>query len=182
VFAYSKSGSGDTATVSSSSFTTAPTFTAIGSRQDYGTGGAHNWAWFVTGGSGTGTVKITFAQSTTRAYIEIIAIGGANTATPVVTANEGFASGSSATATANLPGTPSDGNAEVVFWTADSNNGNNNDPTSSSALIAPLSGVYTNNSTGTDDVFTGSPPQTTLSLTQNGTRSWGTIALEISSA
>jgi Quinohemoprotein amine dehydrogenase, alpha subunit domain III len=182
LFAYSKSGSGDTATPSSSGFTTAPTFTAIGSRQDYGAGGAHNWAWYTTGGSGTGSVKLTFAQSTTRAYIEVIAIGGANTAIPVVTSNEGFATGSSTTATANLPNAPSDGNAEIVFWTTDSNNGNNNDPGSSSALITPLGNIYTNNSTGTDDLFTGSPPQATLNLTQNGSRSWGTIALEISSS
>lgn len=180
VFVYSKSGSGDTA-APTSTFGTGASFNAVGSRQDYGTG-AHNWAWYLTGASGTGTIKITFSQPTSRAFIEVIAIGGADTSNPIVTTNEGFAAGTGTTASANLPGAPGADNGEIVFWSTDSDNGNNNDPGSSSTLIAPVSGVYENHSTGSDDVFSGSPAQSSLSLTQNGSRNWGTIALEVNSS
>jgi hypothetical protein len=81
VFASRKSISGDSGSISTSAFTTNPTATAIGSEQSYDASAAHNSAWYLTGGAGTGTIKVTFAKATKQAYLDVIAIVGASAAT-----------------------------------------------------------------------------------------------------
>jgi hypothetical protein len=185
VFGSSKSSSGDSATISSTGFSTAPTATAV-AQQDYNGRTVHSWAWYLTGGSGSGTIKITLSKTTSQAYLQVISVTGANTTTPISTSNEGFSvSGgsapsttTSATATATLPSSPAAGDAEIIFWSSDSKNGTSA-PSSSSAWIGPVSGTFSAATNGSEAVYAGGGTSSTLSLGLSGSQHWGTIALEI---
>ena len=72
LFASTDSSSGDTLTPSATSFTTAPTFTSIGT-QSFNTVN-YDSAWYLTGGAGTGTITVTFAKTTSQAYLELVQV------------------------------------------------------------------------------------------------------------
>ncbi len=185
VFASSKSSSGDGATISATGFKTAPGVAVIGSQQDYNAKTAHNWAWYLTAGSGSGTIKITFAKPTSQSYLEVIAVTGASATTPIVTGNDGLAvSGGSAsstatssTATASLPASAAPGDAQLVWWSSDAKNGSGA-PTSAIALV---SGSYASATNGSQALY-GGAPSTSLSLGLSSAQHWGTIAVEVKHA
>jgi hypothetical protein len=177
VFAFSDSGTtGDSVTVSASGFTTNPTVNAIGSAS-YDSKDIE-WAGYLSGGSGTGSLTARFAKTTTRAYIQVIAVKGATTGNPI--AQNAFASMTGTTAsnpaTANLSSAPDASNGELIYWTSDQNVAT---PTSSSSSITFLTGTSTAATSGSQSVFGGAPPQQTESLSMGASRTWGTIALEI---
>jgi hypothetical protein len=180
---YSKSSSGDSATPSSTGFTTNPTFNLIGAQQDYNASVEHNWAWYLTGGSGTGTIKITLAKATTQDYLEVVAVTGANTSSPVVTTNEAFAvsGGSAASTTPTNPatatlGAPALGDAELIFWSS----AQSLTPSSITSPFAAVASTATANTNGSDELFDGAPATPSpISIQMTSARNWGTIALEI---
>ena len=183
---YSKSSSGDSATVSTSGFSSSPTVTAIGSQQDYDASTAHFWLWSLTGGSGTGTIKVTMAKATTDADLGFVAVAVTGSSAPTVSGTvgasvSGGAAASTATsnpATAMLASAPSGGDYEMVFWSADSANGASG-PTVSSAVLSPISNVYYSTASGSVNLYAGDPLASTLNLTQSAALHWGTLAVEI---
>ncbi len=179
VFAFNDSNTtGDSATVTSSSFGTAPTITALGSAPYDGK--YLEWAGYLTGGSGTGAVTVTFAKTTRQIYLEVIAVQGASTGSPV--AQSAFATMSGTTqsnpATANLSSTPNPSNGELIYWTG----GQSLTATSSwssSTSIALVTGTTNASANGSQAVFGGAPPQQTESLNMGGNKLWGTVAVEL---
>jgi hypothetical protein len=179
VFAFNNSGTtGDSATVTSSGFTTGPTISAIGSAS-YDSKYLE-WAGYVTGGSGSGTLKVTFAKTIKQAYLEVIAGQGASTSSPV--AQNAFATMTGTTqsnpATANLSSAPDPSNGELIYWTG----GQSLTATSSwssSSSITLVSGTTNAGANGSQGTFGGAPPQQTESLNMGGNKLWGTIAVEL---
>ena len=175
VFAYDKSSIGDGATLATSGFTTSPGLTPIGAQQDYNSGVDHNWAWVMSGGSGTGQITATFAKQPANnwSYLYVVAIGGAG-ANPVVA--QASAIGITNPATATLPGTPGASDAEIVFWSADGNAGN------ALSVTSPFAAVYNSagsSSSGSLGVFAGPASPSAVNITMNTSHPWGTTALEI---
>ncbi len=190
MFVSTASATGDSATVSfSKHWTTDPTITAIGGTQDYNGGVSHNWAWALTGGSGSGTsgngsLTITLSNTTTQAYVEVVAVNGAmNTAAGfVATGNLGLANSGttlSTTATAQLPGTPSNGSGEIIFWSGDANNGGSA-PTvgATTPYVGAITAAYQHGGHGSEAVYGGGAGTATVNLTETSMH-WGTIALEV---
>jgi hypothetical protein len=167
-----------------SSFTTPPTFTQIGSQQNYGgasSNAVHYTAWYTTGGSGAGTITVNFTNNDHQAYIEIISLGGNNTANPV--ANAGFHnSGTAGTAAnADLPSAPSARSFEVAFVTTFGDPGGTA-PTSSQPSITLVTNSYLHGgggTTGTSVVAFSGGAQASLTLTLGSSKPWGTMSLEI---
>jgi Bacterial Ig-like domain (group 3)/Fibronectin type III domain len=181
VFRHSATGDGITG-ISSSGMTPALTtssFTSIAS-QTYNTSN-YQWAYYVTtGGSATGAnsaLTVTFTRALGAGQVtilDLVRLGANNTGAPVVTSNEGKASGNSATASAGLPAVPAAADAEVVFLSAAGNLGT----TAPAATPAMTNAFYSHQAAGSASVYTQAPAQQNESLAI-ASQSWGTIALEI---
>ena len=107
VFASNNSGAtGDSATVTASGFTSAPTVNAIGNASY--DNAAIEWGGYLVNGSGTGTLTVTFAKTIKQAYFEVIAVTGADTSSPVAQSAFAKMTGTTASnpATANLSSAP----------------------------------------------------------------------------
>ena len=180
VFAFNNSGTtGDSATVTSSGFTTAPAINTIGSGP-YGSKYLE-WAGYLTGGSGSGTLKVTFAKTIKQGYLEVIAVQGASTSSPVAQSALATTTGTTTSnpATANLTNAPSGSNGELIYWNSGSNFAATS-ITSSSSSITFVSGTSNAGANGSQGVFGGAPAQQTESLTTGTTKTlWGTIAVEL---
>jgi hypothetical protein len=174
------SSSGDSvSSISSSGLSpslTTSSFSAITS-QNFNTSD-YQWAYYITtasNASGTGTLTINFTQvlASGITLADLVQLGGNNTTTPIVTTNEGKASGSGTTATANLPSAPGAQDAEVVFLTGNGNLGG------SAPVATGLSNLfYSHQSTGSAGTYSAIPAQQNSSFTISS-QPWGTIALEI---
>jgi hypothetical protein len=179
LFASSNSGTtGDSAAVTSSGFTTAPTVTAIGNAT-YDSA-AFEWAGYVTGGSGSGTLKVTFGKTITKAGFEIIAVAGASTSSPVAQSAFPTMTGTTTSnpATANLSSAPNPANGELIYWNSTMNVTPASGWSSSSSLtLVPGSGSASG--PGSAGVFGGAPPQQTESLNMGGNHTWATVAVEL---
>ncbi|HEX6507700.1 MAG TPA: hypothetical protein VF221_08730, partial [Chloroflexota bacterium] len=129
--------------------------------------------------SGSGTMTVTFKKSLSSGQVtilDLVALGGNNTTAPIVTANLGAASGSSSTATANLPSAPSSLNAEIAFLSAPRDLGT----TAPTATPAMTSVFYSHQSPGSAAVYSTVPAHQTESVNVgSGTKNWGTLAFEI---
>jgi hypothetical protein len=169
---------GDSATVTGTGFTTSPTVTAIGNATY--DNAALQWAGYATGGTGTGTLKATFAKTIKQAYFEVIAVSGASTSSPV--AQNAFAQMTGTTtsnpATANLSSAPNSASGELIFWNSTQSVTAASGWSSSSAitLVASSGNAAGSGSVGT---FAGVPPQQTESLSMGGNHTWATIAVEL---
>jgi hypothetical protein len=181
VFASSNSGaSGDSATVTTSGFTSAPTVTSIGnSTYD---NAALEWGGYLAGGSGTGTLTVTFAKTIKQAYFGVIAVTGADTTSPVTQSAFAKMTGTTAgnPATASLSSAPDPSNGELVFWNSTQSVTAASSWSSSAALtvVASTNVAATNGSVGT---FAGAPAQQTESLNMGSSKTWATVAVELNS-
>ena len=154
----------------------ASSFTALSS-QVYGTD--NQWAYDITtsgSASGTGTITVTFgAKIDTEAVVDLVQLGGTSSTAPIVTGNVGTANGSSASATAALPNTPSSGDAGLVFLTSPNHLG----PSAPTASPAMTNVFF---SSGYMGVYTVAPATTSsysFPISGPGGGAWGTIALEV---
>lgn len=170
--------------VAGAGFSTLPSFTQVGTQVDYDSDGAHAGAWYLTGGSGSGTVALTLTNPTQDAYLEVVQIQGADAASPVVTATEGSAnSGTTAgtSASADLSGAPSAGDYEVVFQ---DNVGDAGPPapTSSSFGLVPSSYLHGGGPNGASVAALGGAATQTAALSLGSSVVWATTDLEIAPA
>jgi hypothetical protein len=179
VFASSNSGTtGDSAAVTSTGFTTSPTVTPIGNATY--DNAALDWAGYVTGGSGSGTLTVTFGKTIKQAYLKVIAVTGASTSSPVAQSAFPTMTGTTASnpATANLSSAPNSSNGELIFWNStQSVTAASSWSSSSSITLVASSGNAAG--PGSDGVFGGAPPQQTESLNMGGNHTWATIAVEL---
>ena len=97
---------------------TAPTFTQIGSTQSFNGSNGYAAAWYLTGGSGSGTINVSYSGND-RAYIEVVelpAVAGGASGT-----FSGSCTGTTCVATSNASGI-----ATVSTFTANSTGGSYN--------------------------------------------------------
>jgi hypothetical protein len=149
-------------------------FTQVTS-QNYNTSD-YQWAYyFVSPGSasGTGTITVNFAKKGT-VYLDLVALAGANTTTPVLTGNVGKTNGSGTSATANLPSAPASGDAGLVLVGGPGNFGTTT-PTTSPTMTNLL---YQKATSGSQAVFDAVPGNQNETATIS-TGTWATLALEI---
>ena len=188
-FTHDGTAGSNTLSLATSSFTSAPTLTQIGSQQDYdstATPGAHYTAWYTTGGTGTGKFTVSMTRATQAAYVEVIQLGGNNTSAPIITGSEGLANATASagtSATGNLGGAPTAGDFEVIFQNNVSDQGGSG-PTSSQTGITQVTSSYLHSGGGNGAsvaTLAGSPQQTDT-LTLAGSVVWGTMSIEIAHA
>jgi hypothetical protein len=181
VFASSNSGAtGDSATVTATGFTSAPIVTSIGnSAYD---SAAIEWGGYLTGGSGTGTVNVTFAKTIKQGYLEVIAVTGADTSSPVVQSAFAKMTGTTASnpAAANLASAPDPSNGELIFWNSTQSVTAASSWSSSSALTVVTS-TNVAAASGSVGTFAGAPAQQTESLNMGSSKTWATVAVELNS-
>jgi hypothetical protein len=179
VFASNNSGAtGDSAAVTSTGFTTSPTATAIGNAS-YDSA-AFEYAGSVTGGSGSGTLTVTFGKTIKQAHVEVIAVTGASTSSPVAQSAFATMTGTTASnpASANLSSAPNAANGELVFWNS-TGNATAASTWSSSSSITLVSSSGSAGPSGSIGVFGGAPPQQSESLSMGGNKTWATVAVEL---
>jgi hypothetical protein len=179
VFASNNSAAtGDSAAVTSSGFTTSPTVTPIGTAS-YDSA-AFEYAGYVTGGSGSGTLTVTFGKTIKQAYLKVIAVTGASTSSPVAQSAFPTMTGTTQSnpASANLSSAPSSSNGELIFWNS-TGNATAASTWSSSSSITLVSSSGSAGASGSEGVFGGAPPQQSESLNMGGNKTWATIAVEL---
>jgi hypothetical protein len=173
VFAFTRSTSGDSATVSST-FAGSPVFNPIGAGSQFFNGKDYDFGWWLNGGAtdGTGTITVTFAKPSDQAYLQIVELNGNDTANPI--AQSAYASGNSNPYTANLPNPPAAGDSEVVFLTAHEDLGS-----TAPAATPPMTNlVYAHSGSGSAGTYAANAASQTESFA-GGSKHWGTIAVEI---
>ncbi len=132
-----------------------------------------------SGASGTGTLTVTFKKALGAGQVtilDLIAVGGNNTASPIVTTNERLTFGNVTTATAGMPSVPASNDASLVFLVADQDLGASA-PAASPAMTNPF---YSDQASGSAGVYAAAPAQQSEGFPVGSGRNWGTIALEIS--
>ena len=176
---------GNTATPSApGGWATPPTFTAIGTQESYNNGTAHEWAWLVNGGAGSGTFQVTFSKQMSYGYLGVLALPGTVRSANVGYGESGCAGNLSTCtsttltnpATAQLPGTPQAGAAQLILWS----DAQNATPT----VASPFTGMYFNiasqsSANGSTQIYAGPASASVVSLNQGLNTNWGTLALEI---
>jgi hypothetical protein len=164
--------------ISSSGVTSSLSVTSVASL-NYNTTG-YEWAYRFTSpaSSGSETVTINFAKSLASGQItiaDLVQLGGVSTSAPVLTTNEKTTTGSSTTATANLPNAPTSGDAGLVF--VDSQGAMSTTPSATPAMSNFFSTQQTAASAAT---YITAPPSQNESFGLGTTsQHWGTIALEL---
>jgi len=169
---------GDSAAISSSGFTSAPTVTAIGTAS-YDSA-ALEYAGRLVGGSGTGTLTVTFGKTIKQGYFEVVAVTGVSTSSPVAQSAFATMTGTTASnpATANLSSAPSASNGELIFWNSTQKlTAASSWSSSSSITLVSSSGNAANQ--GSVGTFAGAPPQQTESLNMGSSKTWATVAVEL---
>jgi hypothetical protein len=174
------SASGDSvSSVSSSGLTPALSTSSLTSitSQNYNTSD-WNFAYYVVSSgsaSGSGTITINFAKSGTT-YMDLVALKGASTTAPVVTANIGGTTGTTGTSyAANLPSAPDSADAGIALVAAPLDFGGS----APSSTPAMTSLAYNHQSAVSQGVFAAVPANQSETLSSSKTTSWGTIALEV---
>jgi hypothetical protein len=180
LFATRHSASGDSvSSVSSSGVTSSLSLTQVAS-QNYNTTG-YQWAyWFTSPSSASGSESITlhFAKTQTTSEItilDLVQLGGVSTSSPIVTTNKATTSGSSTTATANLPSAPASGDAQLVF--VDGQDSFGSTPSASPTMTNFFS---TEQTAGSGAAYINAPASQDESFSLgSSSHHWGTIALEL---
>jgi hypothetical protein len=180
VFAFTNSNTGDS--ITSITFSGgSPTFNNIGSGSLTLAGDGKEYEfgrWLNGGGSdATGTITVTFAKTTTQAYLQVVQLCGNDTSTPI--AQQAYSTGNNTSPyTANLPLAPLAGtNFDVYFLTAKEGLG----VTAPVGTPAATNLIYQNSGSGTAGTyFRDTPPSQTESFCVGcAGKHWGTIAVEI---
>jgi hypothetical protein len=180
VFVVRHSSSSDSlSSITSSGVSSTLTTTRVASLS-YNTTG-YEWAYSFTSpssGSGTETLTLHFTKSLASGQItiaDVVQLGGVSTSAPVLTTNEKTTSGSSTTATANLPSAPTSGDAELVF--VDSQGAMSTTPSATPSMSNFFSTQQTAASAAT---YVNAPPSQNESFgLGTSSQHWGTIALEL---
>lgn len=164
--------------ITSSGFSTSPTFTSVATAS-YNASADPVWAYYATGGSGTGAININFQNAQTNnedTYIEIVQIGNPGSP-PVSSSNIGWTTGSGTTASAALPSTPGANDGEIVFFSTNADAGGS-PPTSSPSGLSNLD--YDHHPHGSIGTYcTSSGSTTTYGFTIGPSQPWGGLALDI---
>ncbi len=141
----------------------------------------YQWAYYVTttaGASGTGTLKVSFTKKLAAGQItilDLVQVQGNSLTTPVLTGNEGHTTGSSSTASANLPSAPASGDAALVFLGTSAGAG-----TSAPAGTPAMTSLfYSQQSAGSAGFYGAVPAVQSESLALGSSQNWGTISLEL---
>ena len=145
----------------------------------------YEWAWWYNAGTTNGSASVTLAFTNTpqASVVDVIALSGNSTTTPIVTASTTIASSTSATTiSADTANAPAAGDITLQLLASDNQMG------SSAVTWSPASSnLYFHNGASTTDgaslqVNAASPGQQNESASALGfssTQDWGTIALEI---
>jgi hypothetical protein len=180
---HSSAGDG-ISSISSSGLTPAlstPSFTSIAA-QSYNSSADYDWAYWITtssSASGTGTITVNFTNTLASGQVtivDLIALGGNNTAAPIVTGNNGTTTGTGTALTANLPSAPSSSDAGVVFLSGQKTLG-----TTAPTLSPSMTNLfYAQQGAGSAGVYFAAPGSQNESVTVGTSQpGWGTFALEI---
>lgn len=177
VFAFTESGTGDSATFSST-FSGSPTFNNIGSGSLFYNGKGYEFGRWLNGGAtdSTGTISVTFAKKPSQAYVQVIQLCGNDTSNPI--AQNAYATGNNTNPyTANLLAPPlASTNFDVYFLDATEDLGGSA-PVGTPAVTNL---IYAHNSAATAGSYASSTPSQNESFA-GGNHHWGTIAVEIKS-
>lgn len=172
VFAFTNSAAGDSATFSFSGGS--PTFNNIGTGSlNYNTSDYEFGRW-VNGGAtnSTGTIKVSFVNTTHQAYVQVIQLSGNNLSTPI--AQSAYTSGNSNSYTANLPASPTSGDQEVVFVSGGADLGGMA-PTANPSMTNL---IYAHAGSGSAASYARANATQNTSFS-GGNANWGTIAVDI---
>jgi len=179
VFAFTNSNTGDSATFSST-FSGSPTFNLIGAGSlVVGDGKEYEFGRWLNGGASdaTGTITVTFVQTTKQAYLHVVQLCGNDTSAPI--AQQLYSTGNNTNPyTANLPLAPlASTNFDVYFLNAKESLGASA-PTGTPAVTNL---IYVQGGSGTAGTyFRDTPPSQNESFCVGcGGKHWGTIAVEI---
>jgi len=177
VFAFTDSNTGDSATFSST-FSGSPTFNNIGSGSAVlaGDGKEYEFGRWLNGGAtdSTGTITVTFAKTTSQAYLHVVQLCGNDTSAPI--AQNAYATGNNTNPyTANLPLAPLAGTNFDVYFLCGKEDLGGSAPTGTPAVTNLIYGHAGGGSAGT--YFAGTPSQNESFAGAN--KHWGTIAVEI---
>ncbi len=130
------------------------------------------------GANGTGSITVSFKKALGVGQVtilDVIALGGNNTGTPIVTTNERLTFGNVASATANMPNAPASGDAGLVFLVGQQDLGSA-PPTASPAMT---NAFYSHQPGGSAGLYMAAPSQQQEAIPVGAGTSWGTIALEV---
>ena len=177
VFAFTDSNTGDSATFSST-FSGSPTFNNIGSGSAVlaGDGNEYEFGRWLNGGASdaTGTITVTFVESTKQAYLHVVQLCGNDTSAPI--AQNAYATGNNTNPyTANLPAPPLVGTNFDVYFLCGKEDLGGMAPVGTPAVTNYLyehagpgsAGTYFKNTPSQNESFAGA------------NKHWGTIAVEI---
>ena len=179
LFAFRTSASGDSvSSFTSTGFAPAPSWTAVTSATRGTT--TYLWAYQMTTPSnqtGSGKVTVHFAKglaTSSATVLDIVQLQGNDTTTPIVASTVGTGSSSSSSATANLTGAPTTGDAEAIFLGV------------GSSLAAPTAtgttnGFWSQNTGNSGGFYYAIPAQLNSTFSLGSTLPWVSVALEINS-
>ena len=149
-----------------------------------GANACYEWAWWYNATTnGSTTVTLAFNNTPQASVVDVLALSGNSTTTPIVTANTSTASSTSTTAiTANTLNAPASGDITLQLLASDNQIG-----TTAVAWTPVSANLYFHNATTTTNgaslqVNWASPGQqneTASASGFSGSQDWGTIAIEI---
>jgi hypothetical protein len=191
ITAYESSSGNGTPTTPTPTVTGGGTPTAIVTNNFGGTGSpnctandCYEWSWWYNArSSGTATVSLTFNNTPQASVVDVVALAGNSTTTPIVAANTTTASSTSTTAiTANTANAPTTGDITLQILASDDEIGTSAVTWSPASTNLYFRNATTNTGGASLQVNSASPGQQNESASAlgfGGSQDWGTIALEI---
>ena len=191
ITAYESSSGNGTPTTPTPTVTGGGTPTAIVTNNFGGTSSpncaandCYEWSWWYNArSSGTATVSLNFTNTPQASVVDVVALTGNSTTTPIVTANTTTASSTSLTAiSANTANAPATGDITLQILASDDEIGTSAVTWSPTSTNLYFHNATTNTGGASLQVNSASPGQQNESASAlgfGGTQDWGTIALEI---
>ena len=145
----------------------------------------YEWAWWYNARStsGSATVTMNFNNTPLASVVDVVALGGNSTTTPIVTASTTTASSTSSTAiTANTANAPATGDITLQILASDDQIGASGvtwSPSSSNLFVRNAAANGTGASLQVNSASPGQQNESASATGFGGSQDWGTIALEI---
>ena len=192
ITAYASSSGNGTPSTPTPTVTGGGTPTLITTNNFGGTGsanctanGCYEWAWWYNARStsGSATVTMNFNKTPLASVVDVVALGGNSTTTPIVTANTTTASSPTSTAiTANTANGPATGDITLQILASDDQIGASGvtwSPSSSNLFVHNAAANGTGASLQVNSASPGQQNESASASGFGGSQDWGTIALEI---
>ncbi len=175
VLAYGENSFGTPAAPTISGNAVTGTATQITSESE-GSNYAEYAFWVKASGTGT-TITSTFASSVSEQELDVFALAGNNTTSPVVQSDTN--TGTSTTPTAILPTTPTGGDLEIAMFGTGGQDGSLGATPTGWTNVGALTGTNGGHAYGEASYYTNTNASTSQAFSVGDSVAWGTIALDI---